>query len=95
MSAAVLQATGSVLTNKYSEGYAGNRYYEGQQIIDQVERIAIDGAKALFGAEHARSNWPIQARRRTWQSIWPFLIPTTRSWEWRCPMAVTSPMAPR
>ena len=52
VSAAVLQATGSVLTNKYSEGYAGNRYYEGQQIIDQVERIAIDRAKALFGAEH-------------------------------------------
>ena len=52
VSAAVLQATGSVLTNKYSEGYAGNRYYEGQQIIDQVERIAIERAKALFGAEH-------------------------------------------
>jgi glycine hydroxymethyltransferase len=52
VSAAVLQATGSVLTNKYSEGYAGNRYYEGQQIIDQVERIAIARAKALFGAEH-------------------------------------------
>jgi glycine hydroxymethyltransferase len=52
VSAAVLQATGSVLTNKYSEGYAGNRYYEGQQIIDQVERIAIARAKALFGAEY-------------------------------------------
>jgi len=52
VSSAVLQATGSVLTNKYSEGYAGRRYYEGQQIIDQVECIAIDRAKALFGAEH-------------------------------------------
>jgi glycine hydroxymethyltransferase len=52
VSAAVLQATGSVLTNKYSEGYVGKRYYEGQQVIDQVERIAIDRAKALFGAEH-------------------------------------------
>lgn len=52
VSAAVLQATGSVLTNKYSEGYAGKRYYEGQQIIDQVETIAIERAKALFGAEH-------------------------------------------
>ena len=53
VSAAVLQATGSVLTNKYSEGYAGRRYYEGQQIIDQVERLAIQRAKDLFGAEHA------------------------------------------
>ena len=52
VSAAVLQATGSVLTNKYSEGYAGRRYYEGQQIIDQVERLAIQRAKDLFGAEH-------------------------------------------
>jgi len=48
----VLEASGSVLTNKYSEGYAGKRYYEGQQIIDQVESIAIERAKALFGAEH-------------------------------------------
>ncbi len=52
VSSAVLQATGSILTNKYSEGYAGKRYYEGQQIIDQVERLAIDRARALFGAEH-------------------------------------------
>lgn len=48
----VMQASGSVLTNKYSEGYAGKRYYEGQQIIDQVENIAIKRAKDLFGAEH-------------------------------------------
>jgi glycine hydroxymethyltransferase len=52
-SRAVLEATGSVLTNKYSEGYPGRRYYEGQQIIDQVETIARDRAKALFGAEAA------------------------------------------
>lgn len=52
VSAAVLHATGSVLTNKYSEGYAGKRYYEGQQIIDQVEILAIERAKDLFGAEH-------------------------------------------
>ncbi len=51
-SAAVLQATGSVLTNKYSEGYPGRRYYEGQQVIDQVERLAIERATELFGAEH-------------------------------------------
>jgi glycine hydroxymethyltransferase len=52
-SAAVLEATGSVLTNKYSEGYAKRRYYEGQQIIDQVELKAIRRAKKLFGAEAA------------------------------------------
>jgi glycine hydroxymethyltransferase len=52
-SEAVLAASGSVLTNKYSEGYAGKRYYEGQQIVDQIETLAVDRAKALFGAEHA------------------------------------------
>ena len=53
VSGAVLAATGSVLTNKYSEGYPGKRYYEGQQYIDQVEQLCIDRAKALFGADHA------------------------------------------
>lgn len=53
VSRAVLEATGSVLTNKYSEGYPGKRYYEGQEITDQVESLAIDRAKALFGVEHA------------------------------------------
>ena len=53
VSYAVLAATGSILTNKYSEGYAGKRYYEGQQIIDPLETLAIERAKSLFGAEHA------------------------------------------
>jgi glycine hydroxymethyltransferase len=53
VSHAVLAATGSVLTNKYSEGYPGKRYYEGQQVIDLVETLAIDRARKLFGAEHA------------------------------------------
>src|SRR5678809_5006 len=53
VSGAVLAATGSVLTNKYSEGYPGKRYYEGQQYIDRVEQLCIDRAKALFGADHA------------------------------------------
>jgi glycine hydroxymethyltransferase len=53
VSQAVLEATGSVLTNKYSEGYPGRRYYEGQQVIDQVETLAIDRAKAVFGVDHA------------------------------------------
>lgn len=53
VSKAVLEATGSVLANKYSEGYAGRRYYEGQRYIDQIETLVIDRAKSLFGAEHA------------------------------------------
>jgi glycine hydroxymethyltransferase len=53
VSLAVLEASGSVLTNKYSEGYPGRRYYEGQQFIDPLETIARDRAKALFGVEHA------------------------------------------
>jgi glycine hydroxymethyltransferase len=53
VSPAVLEATGSVLTNKYSEGYPGKRYYEGQRFIDPIETLAIERAKALFGTEHA------------------------------------------
>jgi glycine hydroxymethyltransferase len=52
-SRAVLEATGTVLTNKYSEGYPGKRYYEGQQLIDQIETLAVERAKALFGVDHA------------------------------------------
>jgi glycine hydroxymethyltransferase len=52
-SPAVLRAVGSVLTNKYSEGYPGRRYYGGNAVIDDVEALAIERAKALFGAEHA------------------------------------------
>ncbi len=52
-SPAVLAASGSVLTNKYSEGYPGKRYYGGNQVIDEVEDLARDRATALFGADHA------------------------------------------
>src|SRR5829696_8553678 len=52
-SAAVLRATGSVLTNKYSEGYPGKRYYGGNEVIDEVEDVARERAKALFHAPHA------------------------------------------
>ncbi len=52
VSMAVLEALGSVLTNKYSEGYPGNRYYGGNENIDKIEQLAIDRAKQLFGAEH-------------------------------------------
>ena len=50
---AVLEAAGSVLTNKYAEGYPGKRYYGGCEEVDVAEQLAIDRAKALFGAEHA------------------------------------------
>jgi glycine hydroxymethyltransferase len=53
VSKAVMEATGSVLANKYSEGYAGRRYYEGQRYIDQIETIVAERARSLFGAEHA------------------------------------------
>ncbi len=53
VSTAVLEATGSVLTNKYSEGYPGRRYYEGQQFIDPIETLTAERAKALFGVDHA------------------------------------------
>src|SRR5438128_3690075 len=52
VSRAVLEAAGSVLTNKYAEGYPGKRYYGGCEFVDVVERAAIARAKALFGAEH-------------------------------------------
>ncbi len=53
VSQAVLEAAGSVLTNKYAEGYPGKRYYGGCEFVDVAEALAIDRAKALFGAEHA------------------------------------------
>ena len=53
VSKAVMLATGSCLTNKYSEGYANRRYYEGQQVTDLIETLAIDRAKKVFGADHA------------------------------------------
>src|SRR6202048_1966752 len=53
VSEAVLEAAGSPLTNKYAEGLPGKRYYGGCEVVDQVEQLAIDRAKQLFGAEHA------------------------------------------
>ena len=52
-SPAVMRAVGSVLTNKYSEGYPGKRYYGGNQVVDSIESLAIERVKSLFGAEHA------------------------------------------
>ena len=49
---AVMEAQGSIMTNKYAEGYPGKRYYGGCEFVDKVEQLAIDRAKELFGAEH-------------------------------------------
>src|SRR5262252_4290208 len=49
----ILEAVGSVPTNKYAEGYPGRRYYGGCEVVDEIEQLAIDRAKELFGAEHA------------------------------------------
>ena len=53
VSEAVLEAQGSVMTNKYAEGYPGKRYYGGCEFVDEVESLAIERAKELFGADHA------------------------------------------
>lgn len=53
VSEAVLEAAGSVATNKYAEGYPGKRYYGGCEVLDEAENLAISRARALFGADHA------------------------------------------
>ena len=53
VSKAVLEAQGSVLTNKYAEGYPGRRYYGGCEYVDEIEQLAIDRLKQLFGAQYA------------------------------------------
>ena len=77
---AVMQAQGSVLTNKYAEGYPGRRYYGGCEHVDVIEQLAIDRIKSLFGAEYANVQ-PIRARR-----------PTPRRWP-RCSSRVTPSLA--
>ncbi len=87
-SAAVLEAGGSVLNNKYSEGYPGKRYYQGQQVIDEVENLAIDRAKALFGVDHANVQ-PYSGSPANLAVYFAFCDPATRSWAWVCPRAAT------
>lgn len=73
-SKAVMQATGSVLTNKYAEGYPGKRYYGGCENADVVERIAIERAKELFGAEHANAQ-PHAGSQANMAAYFAFLKP--------------------
>ena len=92
-SPAVIAAMGSVLTNKYAEGYPGKRYYGGCDYVDVLENIAMERAKALFGAAYAFSAAStstcsrIPARRRIWRSTPPCCSPATRSWAWIWPAA--------
>jgi len=68
VSEAVLEAVGSILTNKYAEGYPNARYYGGCEYIDQIEELARNRAKELFGAEHANVQ-PHSGSQAIWQYI--------------------------
>ena len=74
VSRAVLEATGSPLTNKYSEGYPYRRYYKGQEVIDILETLTIERAKALFGAEHANVQ-PYSGSPANMEAYYAFLEP--------------------
>ena len=74
VSPAVLEAMGSPLTNKYAEGLPGKRYYGGCEIVDQIEQLAIDRAKQLFGADHANVQ-PHSGAQANYAAMSPFLKP--------------------
>ena len=95
VSKAVLEATGTVLTNKYSEGYPGRRYYEGQQDVDPIETLAIERAKALFGVDHANVQ-PYSGSPANLAVYLAFLAPgDTGDGHGAAAWAVTSPTAGR
>lgn len=79
VSKAVLEAQGSVLTNKYAEGYPGRRYYGGCEYVDEIEQLAIDRLKLLFGAQYANVQ-PIRVHRQIWLFSALCLNPATRCW---------------
>ena len=79
VSPAVLEAMGSVLTNKYSEGYPGKRYYGGNQVIDQAENFAIEWAKKLLVQSMLMFNLFLVAQL-IWLFIWHFLNLETKFW---------------
>ena len=85
-SPAVMQAMGSVLTNKYAEGYPGKRYYGGCHFVDIAEDLARERAKKLFGAEHVNVQ-PHSGRRPTRRSIWRPWSRAIRCWAWISPTA--------
>ena len=75
----VMQAMGSVLTNKYAEGYPGARYYGGCQVVDKVEQLAIDRVCELYGAEYANVQ-PHSGAQANMAVSWPYSNPATPSW---------------
>src|SRR6187401_1582840 len=77
VSRAILEAAGSILTNKYAEGYPGKRYYGGCEVVDVIESLAIARAKKLFGADHANVQ-PHSGARRTCRCTWRCCSPATR-----------------
>ena len=87
---AILECQGSVLTNKYAEGYPGKRYYGGCEHVDVIENLAIDRAKALFGAEHANVQPHAGAPGQRGRLPRAARSPATRSWASRSPTAGTS-----
>jgi len=87
-SPAVMAAQGSVLTNKYAEGYPGRRYYGGCEHVDTVERLAIDRLKKLFGADRANVQ-PHSGAQANTAVFFAALQPGTRSWAWTWPRAGT------
>lgn len=78
-SRAVLQAQGSVLTDKYAEGYPGRRYYSGCIHIDEIENLAVERARKLFKAEHANVQ-AIAGAKPIWQPIQHYWNTETLSW---------------
>jgi len=85
---AVMQAQGSVLTNKYAEGYPGRRYYGGCEHVDVIEQLAIDRLKALFGAEYANVQ-PHSGAQANAAAMSALLSPATPSWGWTWPTGAT------
>ena len=79
VSPAVMAAMGSILTNKYAEGYPGKRYYGGCEYVDVVENIARDRACRLFGAEHANVQ-PHSGAQANMAVYFALLQPVTQSW---------------
>ncbi len=75
----ILEATGSILTNKYAEGYPGKRYYGGCHVVDQVEQLAIDRCKELFNAEHANVQ-PHAGSQANMAAYAAFLKPAIQLW---------------
>ena len=78
VSEAVMMAMGTVLTNKYAEGYSGKRYYGGCECVDVVETLAIERAKKLFGCDYACAS--PSAPRPIWPCLWRCCSRETRLW---------------